>query len=82
MKIKESTYDLCLLYLDKTFGIVGLQTDDTLFFVDETFVEQEETQLRKAGFLVKEKERLTVDTLIKFNRGQIKLLTTNTVELT
>ena len=80
--MKESTYDLCLLYLDETFGIVGLQTDDTLFLADETFAEQEETQLRKAGFLAKERERLTVNTPIKFNRGQIKLLTTNTVELT
>ena len=39
LKIKESTYDLCLLYLDEIFGIVGLQTDDTLFLADQAFVD-------------------------------------------
>ena len=39
LKIRESTYDLCLLYSDKNFGIVGIQTDDTLFLVDQAFTD-------------------------------------------
>jgi len=34
----QSTYNLYLLYSDKPFGIVGLQTNDTLFLADNTFI--------------------------------------------
>jgi hypothetical protein len=38
LKIKESTYDPCLLYMHKAgIGIIGLQTNDTLFVGDEEF---------------------------------------------
>jgi hypothetical protein len=46
--------------------------DDTLFLADETFAKSEETKLREANFLAKEREELTRTTLIKFNRGHIK----------
>ena len=39
--IKTSTYDLCLLYSCEPFGVVALQTDDTLFLVDIEFTRQE-----------------------------------------
>ena len=69
----QSTYDPCLLYTNRNgFGIVGLQTDDTLFLADETFAKSEETELREANFLAKEREELIQTTLIKFNRGYIK----------
>jgi hypothetical protein len=38
---------------------------------DNTFAESEEKRLQEAGFLSKERERLTGTTPIKFNRGQI-----------
>jgi len=38
LKIKESTYNPCLLYTHKAgVGIVGLQTDNTLFVRNEEF---------------------------------------------
>jgi hypothetical protein len=63
----QLTYNPCLLYNNKLFGIVGLQTDNTLFLVDKTFADTEENKLNKAKFIAKEQERLTVATLLKFN---------------
>ena len=66
-------YNLCLLYTNHNgFGIVGLQTDNTLFLADETFAKSKETELQEANFLAKEREELIQTTLIKFNRGYIK----------
>ena len=71
--MNQSTYDPCLLYTTNNgFGIVGLQTDDTLFLTDETFAEAEEVRLQEAKFLAKEREKLTPNTPIKFNGGYIK----------
>jgi hypothetical protein len=50
----QLTYDPCLLYSNKPFGIVGLQTDNTLFLVDKTFADTEENELYKAKFIAKE----------------------------
>jgi len=39
LKIKESTYNPCLLYTHKArVGIIGLQTNDTLFIGNKEFV--------------------------------------------
>jgi hypothetical protein len=74
LSMTESTFDPCLLYSHNIgFGIVGLQTDDTLFLGDYTFATAEEVKLKEAGFLAKEREKLTPTTPIKFNGGQIKL---------
>lgn len=42
LSMEQSTYDPCLLYSNQPFGIVGLQTDDTLFVTDDHFAEQEQ----------------------------------------
>jgi hypothetical protein len=63
------------LYSNKPFGIVGLQTDDTLFLADKTFADTEENELHKAKFMAKERERLTVATPLKFNGAAIQLVT-------
>ena len=53
-------YNPCLLYTNcNGFGIVGLQTDNTLFLANETFAKSEETELQEANFLAKEREELT-----------------------
>ena len=44
-----------------------------LFFADNIFVTTKDTELKKANFSVKEREKLTLTMLIKFNGGQIKL---------
>ena len=44
--MEQLTYDPCLLYTQlNSFSIVGLQTDNTLFLVDQTFMDTKETEL-------------------------------------
>ena len=51
--MEQSTYDPCLLYtLTNGLGIVGLQTNDTLFLADKTFADAEEAELQEAKFMV------------------------------
>ena len=54
------------------FRIVGLQTDNILFFANKTFIEAEKVKFQEAKFLTKEKEKLILNILIKFNKGHIK----------
>ena len=69
--ISQSTYNPCLLYNNKPFGIVGLQTDNILFLADKSFAGNKQSKLHKAEFIAKKQEQLTVDIPIKFNRGLI-----------
>jgi hypothetical protein len=69
--MEQSTYNPCLLHSNRPFGIIGLQTDDTLFVGDDDFAEKEQAGLEKAKFLAKERERLTFDNDLKFNGGVI-----------
>jgi hypothetical protein len=78
----QFTYDPCLLYSTTPFGIVGLQTDDTLFVRDDAFAEQEQLQLQKAKFLAKERERLTSTHNLKFNGGIIHFEADGSITLT
>ena len=71
LAMEQSTYDPCLLYSNQPFGVVGLQTDDTLFVGDDDFAVKEQLGLEKAGFLAKEREQLTTDHDLKFNGGII-----------
>ena len=82
LSMEQSTYDPCLLYSNEPFGVVGLQTDDTLFLADNEFAEQEQIQLQKAGFLAKERERLTPNKDLKFNGGIIRMDSTDGITLT
>ena len=80
----QSTYDPCLLHTDVTsggkgFGVVGLQTDDTLILADEHFAEAEEIELHRAKLLAKPREQLTIITSIKFNGGYLKQTDTNSI---
>jgi hypothetical protein len=76
LSMEQSTYDPCLLYSNDPFGLVGLQTDDTLFVGNDDFAEQEQVQLKKAKFKAKERERLTPDHDLKFNGAIIHAETT------
>ena len=74
LHIDESTYDPCLLYTNSnSFGVVGLQTNNTLFLTNNMFATTKKSMLKKAGFLAKERKKLTLTMLIRFNKGQIKL---------
>lgn len=69
----QSTYDPCLLYKTKPFGIVGLQTDDTLILGDEAFAVAEEDAIKSAGIMTKERDQLATARPIKFNGTRIEL---------
>jgi hypothetical protein len=80
LQMDQSTYDPCLLYISiNGFGIIGLQTDDTLFLANPEFATAKETKLK---FLAKEREQLSTQHSIKFNRGQISLRDNGLVKLT
>ena len=71
LNMAQLTYDPCLLYSNKLFSIVGLQTDNTLFLADKTFADTKKNELYKTKFIAKEQKRLTVAAPLKFNRAII-----------
>ena len=76
-----STYDPCFLIstTDK-YGVVGMQTDDTIILADEQFAALEEDELTKAELLAKPKEKLTPDLPLVFN-GCVLTQTDRTISL-
>lgn len=54
LKMKQSIYNLCLLYRLDLFSIVGLQTNITLLLVEDAFVNVEETKIRQAKLMFKD----------------------------
>ena len=79
-----STYDPCLLITNggpETFGMVGLQTDDTLTIGTSAFSNAEDVALQEANFQAKPKDRLSEEGPLEFNgctltlRGDTILLT-------
>jgi hypothetical protein len=69
LNMSQSTYDPCLLGSNdpQAFGLVALQTDDTLILADTAFADLEQSKLNKAGFLAKDRETLNPGTPLKFN---------------
>ena len=53
--MEPSTYDPCLMITTtkERFGIVGMQTDDTLILADKNFSNLEEEERQKANFTAK-----------------------------
>jgi hypothetical protein len=43
--MEQLTYDPCLLFSTILFGVIRLQTDDTLFITDAKFAIEEQIQL-------------------------------------
>jgi hypothetical protein len=76
LKMKTSSYDPCLLITDEgqdTFGITGLQTDDTLSIVTATFARREQEELDAAQFRAKPKTILSEHNPVEFNGGKISI---------
>jgi hypothetical protein len=72
--METSTYDPCLLHCsnpDRGFGIVGMQTDDTLIVADSAFAVREEEEIKRANILCKPREQLTSGKSLKFNGAVI-----------
>ncbi len=66
----ESTFDSCLLHTEiefMHFGVIDIQTDDTLILADDEFVTLEENELARAHLTFKRREKLNLITSIKFN---------------
>jgi hypothetical protein len=53
LNMSQSTYNPCLLHLNNpiNFGIVSLQTDDTLLLANLVFAILEQEKIKKAKFL-------------------------------
>ena len=49
------------------FGIVSMQTDNTIILVDKRFSAREEKELKQAKYTAKPKEKLIVINLLLFN---------------
>ncbi len=67
LNMETLTYDPCLLISKPNsvgFGLVGMQTDDTLGLLDQSFADKESKDLR---FSAKEKQLLSLSSLIDFN---------------
>ena len=82
LDMSTSNYDPCLLVTNgdaNTFGIVGMQTDDTLILGTPTFLSLEEKRLEKAQFRSKPKTVLTPDVQLDFNGCTVTRETVNGV---
>ena len=73
LTMKKSTYDSCLLYSHQSFGIVGMQTDDTLLLATDDFVNKEEKTVKSAKILIKNRSCFISINSIKFNGMKIQL---------
>jgi hypothetical protein len=69
LKIKTSTYDLCLFISTnpKCFGIVALQTNNSLILGNQVFIDLKEKELKNTKFTAKPKEKLSKNKLFHFN---------------
>jgi hypothetical protein len=74
----KSTFDSCLLHIEFIefilFEVVDLQTDDTLILADDEFVALKENELTRARLTFKKREKLDLNTSIKFNNELIVLI--------
>jgi hypothetical protein len=67
--IDISTYDPCLLITstNSVFGVVGIQTNNTIILGDKRFLIREKQELAQANYIAKPKEKLTAATPLLFN---------------
>ena len=86
LRMKTSTYDPCLLISrgdgnDSGFGIVGMQTDDTIGLSDSSFAAKENREFDIAGFKAKPVEQLRHDKHFSFNGCALQLRQDGTIAL-
>ena len=79
LRMSTSAFDACLMVTTeenqddgtRSFGIVGMQTDDTLIVGSSQFLTLEDNELKKANFKAKPRETLTPGTTTDFNGGRL-----------
>ncbi|KAF2185681.1 hypothetical protein K469DRAFT_466462, partial [Zopfia rhizophila CBS 207.26] len=76
LNMKSSSFDPCLLitkdHSRTTFGVVGMQTDDTLILCNDAFSKLEEEQIRIAQIAAKPKQKLDPESELIFNGCRIR----------
>jgi hypothetical protein len=79
-----SSYDPCLLITTKkgVFGVVGMQTDDTLFLASEEFATLEDNELQKAHLTAKPRDELSTESNLIFNGCIVTMKSDGTIHLT
>ena len=79
-----SSYDPCLLITTKkeAFGVVGMQTDNTLFLASEEFAALEDSELQKAHLTAKPRDKLSTISNLIFNRCVATKESDSTIHLT
>ena len=72
--METSSYDPCLLITTSkdAFGVVGMQTDDTLILGDDNFAKLEQDKLEKAKLSAKPVDTLSYETPLIFNGGILR----------
>ncbi|PVH70663.1 hypothetical protein DL98DRAFT_553943 [Cadophora sp. DSE1049] len=73
---ETSTYDLYLLISTKEsseFGIIKMQTNDTLILKDDSFIIKEQKEIAKAGFLIKPIQVFNPFESLTFNKCTIAI---------
>lgn len=83
LEMVTSTFDPCLLIssTNEAFGIVGMQTDDTLILANDLFSNQEEMELQAAKLIAKHKQELTTENELQFNGCILTLKENKTLQL-
>ena len=76
LDMSTSTFDPCLMITNHgptTFGMIGMQTDDTLILATPAFSTTEEEKIQKAQFRSKPKTLLSPETPLDFNGAKLTL---------
>ena len=63
----KSIYNLCLYYNSSLFGIVGMQTNNTLILADNVFASIKKNAIRSTKIMTNNREHLSSIYLLKFN---------------
>ena len=73
--ITTSIFNLCFLIITTgtLFGIIGIQTNNTIILGDDQFLALKEDKLVKANLIAKLKEKLNLTTPLLFNRCILSL---------
>ena len=73
--ITTFTFDLCFLIITTgtPFGIISMQTDNTIILGDKQFSALKKDKLIKANLITKPKEKLDSKTPLFFNRCTLSL---------
>ena len=77
-------YNSCLLITTKkeAFGVVSMQTDNTLFLIFKEFAILKDSKLQKAHLTVKPRDKLSTKSNLIFNGCIVTMESNSTIHLT